>query len=101
MGHRKRRAFIQRATNTPTHSLSIKYIPIKSKLLFNIRVQDSYGLYGFSGLNSYAKKNVYDKNDFQRSHFEVPIHSFPLLPRQLTEYSKLPLKVVCKLSEGI
>ena len=50
--------------------------------------------------NCQVKKNVYDKNDFQRSHF--PIHSFPLIPRQLTEYSKLPSNVVnslkaCKL----
>ena len=47
--------------------------------------------------NCQVKKNVYDKNDFQRSHFEVPIHSFPLIPRQLTARSKLPFKVVSSL----
>ena len=98
MGHRKRRAFIQPTTNTPTHFLSIKCISIKLKVLFLTELTTLGDDITSRNSNFQVKKGSNNNEDNLRCpQCKVLAHPFFLIPCQLTAHPKLPFEVVDSL----
>ena len=104
MRHRKRRAFIQCTTNTPAHSLSIKYISIKLKVLSLAAPGTHRDKNDFPGLKLSSQEKCLRQEWLSTFSFWSTDTFFPspLISRQLTAYLKFPFKVVnslkaCKL----
>ena len=106
MRHRKRCAFIQCTTNTPSHFLSIKCISIKLKVLFLTEPTTLGDNITSRNSNCQVKKSSNNNEDNLRCpQCKVLAHPFFLIPCQLTAHPKLPFEVVdslkaCKLNNN-
>ena len=99
MRYRKRRVFIQCTTNTPTHSLSIKCISIKLKVLFLTEPRTPRDKNDFPGLKLSSQEKCLRQEWLSTFSFWSTDTFFPspLIPRQLTACLKFPFKVVSSL----